>query len=80
MRTNFPNWPALLQDAGWREQKIKGQYWPSYFRRRWSQAQRVTWNEYFGTENKTAWVLEVDCRYVAHGSLDKVLYLAESFR
>jgi len=76
MRTS-PQWPTLLRDGAWREQKIKGQYFGSYIRRRWGSLQRITWNATFGVDEKTAWVLESGSRYVSHGSLDKLLYLAD---
>jgi len=36
------DWPILLQDGGWREQKRRGKtYWPVYVRRRWNEKQEV---------------------------------------
>jgi len=78
MARNQVNFPTLLRDGAWREQKVKGQYWPRYMRRRWGKIQLVTWNESFGPEERTAWVLESGARFIGHGSLDKVLYLAET--
>jgi len=80
MRTNLSNWPTILRDGGWREQKTKGRYWPRYMRMRYGSMQLVTHNESFGAGGLTAWVLESGSRFIGSGSLDKVLYLAESVR
>jgi len=76
MKHSSPNWPVLIQDYNWREQKREGHYWHSYFRRNRVAVQRITHNETFGTEAKPAWVLEVGARYIAHGTLSAMIHKA----
>jgi len=42
MRHPSPNFPAILRDGGWREQRRKrGVYWPVYLRRKRGEKQEV---------------------------------------
>lgn len=67
-----PNWPALLQDGGWRELKRKpGVYWPVYRRVKNRQKQEV--RLLCGS-----WTLFRDGHPCgASSSLDNALYAAE---
>lgn len=73
MKHRIPNWPTLLNDGGWREQHVEGEYWPRYFRRRKGQVQYIR-----HTVEPAGWVLEVSSRYVTRGGLSACLYFAES--
>jgi len=77
-KTKCANWPVLLTDGGWREQRVEGQYFNSYYRLKRSRIQRITFNEAFGPSGRSAWVLESGSNFAAAGSLDHVLYAAES--
>lgn len=71
------NWPTLLNDGGWREQRVQGEYWPRYHRRRKGQLQYISHHE--ATQKSGAyWQLEVSSRKVTSGGLSACLYFAES--
>lgn len=73
-------WPSLVRDGGWREQKKAGNYWPRYFRVRRGGHQTVTRVEEWEGDGRSCWVLEVGYKFVSRGSLSKVLFLADSVR
>jgi len=78
MARQTTNWPTLLTDGGWREQRRPGEYWPSYYRVRRSVKQKVTHNEDFAGTGRPMWVLEHGANFVLASDLSAVLYRAES--
>jgi len=70
-------WPTLLNDGGWRERKLKGQYWPQYIRRRRGQEHKVSHVVAFGVDGLSGWVLEIGSLLKGMGTLDEVLTASE---
>jgi len=74
MKRKIPSWPQLLIDGGWREQKVKGEYWPRYHRRRKGQSQFIIHVE----SPFVGWSFEVGHERITLGGLSACLYFAES--
>jgi len=74
MKRKTPNWPALVQDGGWRERRKRGVFWTSYFRRYKRKSQEIyhEWNVDFGF----AWILVIEGVVEHIGTLDECLYAA----
>lgn len=75
MKRRAPNWPALLQDGGWREQKARRGYWSRYFRRH---KRRVQCVYHETTESGDFWILTTNGVVNKVASLDDCLIKAES--
>jgi len=71
-------WPALLADGGWRERKLRGQYWPQYIRRRRGSEHKVTHVAAFGPDALAGWVLEIGSSLKGMGSLTEVLLASDA--
>jgi len=76
MKRNI-SWPQLLTDGGWREQHVKGSYWPRYHRRRRGEMQFIVHRE-ATAKCGACWVLEIGIKEIIRGGLSACLYFAES--